>query len=96
MKAIRIHEFGGPEVVKLEEVAGRVIKVGGEVPDFKAGDIPDSLSAVQAAALPVNYLTALHCGRSSARRSRSTGSRRPTTISAAGGHAGKSSSCRED
>ncbi|OGL05797.1 MAG: hypothetical protein A3I03_11740 [Candidatus Rokubacteria bacterium RIFCSPLOWO2_02_FULL_68_19] len=128
MKAVRIHEFGGPEVLKIEEVpeptlapgdvliqteaagvnyadvmtrvgmypikglpitpglevAGRVVKTGGAVTDFKAGDrvvatlntggyaervaapaatvfsVPESLSAVQAAALPVNYLTALH------------------------------------
>ncbi|MEK7363799.1 MAG: NADPH:quinone oxidoreductase family protein [candidate division NC10 bacterium] len=128
MKAVRIHEFGGPEVLKIEEVpeptirpgdvliqteaagvnyadvmtrigmypirglpitpglevAGRIVKAGDAVTDFKAGDrvvamlnaggyaervaapaaavfsVPDSLSAVQAAALPVNYLTALH------------------------------------
>jgi NADPH2:quinone reductase len=128
MRAVRIHEFGGPEVLKIEEVpeptiapgdvliqmeaagvnyadvmtrvgmypisglpitpgfevAGRVVKAGNAVTDFKTGDrivamlnaggyaeraaapaatvfsVPDSLSAVQAAALPVNYLTALH------------------------------------
>ena len=128
MKAVRIHEFGGPEVLKIEEVpeptirpgdvliqteaagvnyadvmtrigmypirglpitpglevAGRIVKAGDAVADFKAGDrvvamlnaggyadrvaapaaavfsVPDSLSGVQAAALPVNYLTALH------------------------------------
>src|SRR3972149_1080397 len=128
MKAVRIHEFGGPEVLKTEEVpeptlgpgdvliqmeasgvnyadvmmrigmypieglpitpgaerAGRVVKAGNAVPDFKPGDrvvamlsvggyaeraaapaarvfsVPESLSAVQAAALPVHYLTALH------------------------------------
>ena len=128
MRVVRIHEFGGPEVLKIEEVpeptiapgdvliqmeaagvnyadvmtrvgmypisglpitpgfevAGRVVKAGNAVTDFKTGDrivamlnaggyaeraaapaatvfsVPDSLSAVQAAALPVNYLTALH------------------------------------
>lgn len=128
MRAVCIHEFGGPEVLKIEEVpeptiapgdvliqmeaagvnyadvmtrvrmypisglpitpgfevAGRVVKAGNAVTDFKTGDrivamlnaggyaervtapaatvfsVPDSLSAVQAAALPVNYLTALH------------------------------------
>ncbi|MBI4590713.1 MAG: NADPH:quinone oxidoreductase family protein [Candidatus Rokubacteria bacterium] len=128
MKAVRIREFGGPEVLKIEdvpepaigpgdvliqmeasgvnyadvmmrvgmypinglpitpgfEVAGRVVKVGDAVTEFKAADrvvammnaggyaeraaapaarvfsVPESLSAVQTAALPVNYLTALH------------------------------------
>lgn len=128
MRAVRIHEFGGPKVLKLEEVpepapgpgrvliqteaagvnyadlmirmgvypirglpitpgfevAGRIVKVGDGVAQFKPGDrvvalldsggqaervvapavtvfsLPDSISAVDAAALPVNYLTALH------------------------------------
>src|SRR3990172_674489 len=128
MKAVRIHEFGGPEVLKTEEVpeptlgpgdvliqmeasgvnyadvmmrvgmypieglpitpgferGGGVVKAGDAFADFKPGDrvlamlsaggyaeraavsaarvfsVPESLSAVQAAALPINYLTALH------------------------------------
>ncbi len=128
MKAVRVHEFGGPEVLRLEEVTdpplgsgdvliqmeaagvnyadvmlraglypiqglpitpgfevgGRIAGVGEGVTEFKAGDrvvamvnsggqaervaapavavflLPDSVSAVEAAALPVNYLTALH------------------------------------
>lgn len=127
MKIVRIHEFGGPEVLKIEEVAdskvaqgevliemeaagvnyadvmmrigmypidglpitpgfevaGRVVRAADTVTEFKPGDrvvamlnagyaervvasatrvfsVPESLSAVQAAALPVNYLTALH------------------------------------
>ncbi len=128
MRAVRIHEFGGPEVLKVEdlpeprpgprdvlieteaagvnyadvmirtgvypikglpitpgfEVAGRVSQVGERVTEFRAGDrvvalvdsggqaervaapaaavfsLPDSVSAVDAAALPVNYLTALY------------------------------------
>lgn len=128
MRAVCIHEFGGPEVLKIEEVAdskvaqgevliemeaagvnyadvmmrigmypidglpitpgfevaGRVVRAADTVTEFKPGDrvvamlnaggyaervvasatrvfsVPESLSAVQAAALPVNYLTALH------------------------------------
>lgn len=128
MKAVQIHEFGGPEVLKVEEapepkigsgdvliqmeaagvnyadvmlragvypvkglpvtpgfeVAGRIIDVGDGVTEVRVGDrvvamvdfggqaelvaapaatvfsLPDSVSAAEAAALPVNYLTALH------------------------------------
>lgn len=128
MKAVQIHEFGGPEVLKVEEapepkigsgdvliqmeaagvnyadvmlragvypvkglpvtpgfeVAGRIIDVGDGVTEVRVGErvvamvdfggqaelvaapaatvfsLPDSVSAAEAAALPVNYLTALH------------------------------------